>query len=273
MPELPEVQTIATTLKRELQGELFEAYHFYYPKLLEETSEYDFEALKNRKLIDVSRKGKYLIFEFESSYYWVVHLRMEGKFHLYEEPTKKSKHTHLVIETTNYYVHYLDVRKFSRMAITKDLDAYFTSKNLGPEPFEKGFNQSYLKKQLSHRSKAIKACLLDQNIVAGIGNIYADEILYACQLHPERPASSLGKKDYDCLIKHSREILAEAIEAGGTTIRSYTSALNVTGRFQIALKAYGRYGHRCYRCQEKMKKVKVAGRTSSFCPQCQKEMG
>lgn len=271
MPELPEVETIARTLKKSLQGKVFKDYKFYYPKLLEEDSDFDLSVLMNRELQDVFRRGKYLIFQFEGAYYWIVHLRMEGKFHLYEKKISKSKHTHLIIQIGETSLHYLDVRKFSRMAVTQDLELYFKKKKLGPEPFDDDFGITYLKDNLSHRRKAIKACLLDQNIVAGIGNIYADEILFACKLHPAMPAENLGENDYACLYEASRKILEQAIHAGGTTIRSYTSALNVSGRFQIDLKAYGRYDEPCYRCDTIMEKTKVAGRTSSFCPRCQKE--
>lgn len=271
MPELPEVETIARTLNKNLAGDYFEDYTFFYPKLLEKDSEFTLDSLLHRKLEKVFRRGKYLIFEFEDAYFWIVHLRMEGKFHLYDDPVEKSKHTHLIVRMSERQLHYLDVRKFSRMAVTQDLESYFKKKNLGPEPFDEAFNVDYLEKSLAHRSKAIKACLLDQEIVAGIGNIYADEILFECGLHPECPAQKLDREDYRCLQKTTQNVLSKAIEAGGTTIRSYTSALNVSGRFQLDLKAYGRYGQACYRCNEQMEKTKVAGRTSSFCPSCQKE--
>lgn len=270
MPELPEVETIVRTLERSLLNEQILHIEFLYPKLLETDSPYTLDDLHLAHFTSFSRRGKYLIFGFDNGLYWVVHLRMEGKFHLYEQERPADKHTHLILSGKRQYIHYLDVRKFSRMAVVSDLDAYFRKKDLGIEPFDKQLSSKFLKEKMGKSERAIKAMLLDQSIVTGIGNIYADEILFTTGIHPLRKGSKLKKKDYDALVKAIPDILNQAIAQGGTTIRSYTSALNVTGLFQVSLKAYGQYGQPCVQCGMKMEKMKVAGRTSVFCPKCQK---
>lgn len=270
MPELPEVETIVRTLEKSLMNERIQHLEFLYPKLLEEDSTYPLSVLKNKRFRSFSRRGKFLNFGFDDGYHLIVHLRMEGKFHLYNQETKPSKHTHLIIKTDKHWIHYLDVRKFSRMAVTQNPKQYFREKNLGLEPFDKNFNWIFLKDAMKKSRRNIKTMLLDQSIVAGIGNIYADEILFDTKIHPLRKGPSLTTRDYKKLTESIPKILSKAIEAGGTTIRSYTSALDVSGRFQISLKAYGQEGEPCVQCHHPMKRIKVAGRSTVFCKECQR---
>ena len=270
MPELPEVETIIGVLRDNLNDKSIESLSFYYPRLLEEDSEYSLDFLVRKTFTDFKRRGKYLIFELDSLYYWVVHLRMEGKYHLYREPISPSKHTHLIFKADDTYVHYLDTRKFSRMAITTDLEGYFETKKLGLEPFDERLDAKYLKEAFKNTNRNIKVCLLDQSIVAGIGNIYADEVLYATEIHPLTLAKKLNMKELEHLVDAIQRVLHRAIKAGGTTIRSYTSSLGVSGRFQISLDAYGKENQPCRRCGTLMSRIKVGGRSSVFCERCQK---
>ncbi len=270
MPELPEVETIVRTLEKSLLNEKIIGVEFLYPKLQEEDSEFDITDLLGKTFTSFDRRGKYLIFELDHEYYWIVHLRMEGKFHLYKKELPASKHTHLILQTNAHWIHYLDVRKFSRMALVKNKDEYFVKKNLGLEPFDSKMDWRYLKKEISKSSRSIKAILLDQSIVVGIGNIYADEILFETKIHPLKKGNELRNKDFKNLEVAIPKILNEAILQGGTTIRSYTSALDVTGRFQVALKAYGQEGKECANCNTIMTRIKVAGRSTVFCKRCQK---
>ena len=143
MPELPEVETIKNVLKHNLLNKTIESIDLTYAPLLEEDSDFKIDKLINQTFRDFKRRGKFLIFEFDGVF-WVVHLRMEGKFHLYDAPTKPTKHTHLTFKADNQYVHYLDTRKFSRMAVVSDLDAYLKSKNLGYEPWDKDLTAAFL---------------------------------------------------------------------------------------------------------------------------------
>lgn len=268
MPELPEVETIVRVLEKSLMGNRIKALDFRYKDLLELDSEYPLEVLLNKRFVGFDRRGKYLCFEFEDDFVWIVHLRMEGKFYLYDRAHRPTMHTHLVIETDQQWVHYLDMRKFSRMAITKNKDAYFIKKKLGPEPF--GVDPAYLYDKIHKSRRAIKNILLDQSVVVGIGNIYADEILFETQIHPLTLGVKITKKEVAALVIAIDRVLKSAILQGGTTIRSYTSSLNVTGRFQVRLNAYGQAGNPCTRCNATLERIVLGGRSTVFCPVCQK---
>lgn len=270
MPELPEVETVVRTLEMSLLGEEITSIDVHYPKLLEVDSKLPLEALQGMRFKRFHRRGKYLCFEMDSGYSWIVHLRMEGKFNLYQHPVEATKHTHLVFQTENHTVHYLDTRKFSRMALVENVEAYFVAKGLGLEPWDEMFTPDFLYKKLKGKSQAIKATLLDQSIVVGLGNIYADEVLFDTKIHPKTSSNKITLKQCKELVPTIQATLSRAIQAGGTTVRSYTSSLNVNGLFQINLKAYGRYGQPCLRCGTNLDKIKVAGRTSVFCTRCQR---
>lgn len=269
MPELPEVETIKRVLSHNLMNQTVRSIDLYYQPLLENES-YELRRLEQSQFVGFERRGKYLIFNFSNGLSWIVHLRMEGKFHLYDTYQPKSKHTHLILITEKTHVHYLDTRKFSRMAVVDDVDAYFEKRNLGLEPFDPKLNVAYLKRKLKNRTLAVKALLLDQTVITGIGNIYADEILYRTKLHPQSSVKRLKTEDLKHIILNTQAVLEKAIDEGGTTIRSYTSSLGVSGRFQVSLQAYGRFNQPCLRCGTFMEKVKVAQRTSVFCPTCQR---
>ena len=220
--------------------------------------------------LSYKRRGKYLLFELDNVCL-VAHLRMEGKFFIYSEETNPSKHDHLIISLNDgREVHYNDVRKFGRFEICPLSVDYKSFKDLGPEPLEDSFNVNYCESELRLKTKCIKSTLLDQMFVAGIGNIYADEILFRSRIHPLLPCFLLSKKEIRRLTKNTKLILSEAIKAGGSTIRSYTSSLGVTGLFQNSLSVYGRKGELCPRCSSKIKKIEVGGRGTHFCPNCQK---
>ncbi|WP_323611242.1 bifunctional DNA-formamidopyrimidine glycosylase/DNA-(apurinic or apyrimidinic site) lyase [Erysipelothrix enhydrae] len=270
MPELPEVETIIRTLEKSLKGKQIDSVNFIYPKLLEDQSDYPLESLVGSNFKAFHRRGKYLWFEMSNDLHWILHLRMEGKFHLYDYDKAPSKHTHCVINYDGGTIHYLDTRKFSRMAVVKDPLKYLETKNLGYEPFDSNLNGEYVYQKIHHSKRVMKSILLDQSIIAGIGNIYADEILFETQIHPLTTGSKITMKQCDLLVETTKIILRNAIKAGGTTVRSYTSSLNVSGRFQINLNAYGRAGDPCSRCGSIMKRIVVSGRSTVFCEKCQK---
>lgn len=271
MPELPEVETIIRTLEKSLLGDTILSVDLRYEPLLETTSPFTLDHLVGASFTEFKRKGKYLIFGFDNGLYWVVHLRMEGKYYLYNDLTPPTKHTHLLMTTNYRYIHYLDTRKFSRMAVVSDLDGYLASKNLGLEPFDEGFDGKYLASRAKRSTRAIKNILLDQSIISGLGNIYADEVLFDTAIHPLTKGTKLTYKHYEAIAQSSDKILTKAIAEGGTTIRSYTSSLGVTGLFQVSLKAYGQAGKPCSRCSTTLKRIIISGRSSVFCPECQKE--
>lgn len=269
MPELPEVQTVLDTLETKIKNRKIENIKILYKPIVE-CSERTFKhKLIGQHFRKFKRRGKYLLFEMDDITL-VSHLRMEGKYFILDEKTPLSKHDHVIFYLDNgKQLRYNDVRKFGRMELIEKDDDYRVFKQLGPEPFSKEFNLKYCKEYLKDKKVPIKQVLLDQSFVAGIGNIYADEILFAIKVNPKTIANKLDDDDMKNLIKQTRSILNKAIKAGGTTIRSYTSSLGVTGRFQLSLKVHTM--KKCPVCKGDIKKITVGGRGTYYCEKCQKE--
>ena len=193
---------------------------------------------------------------------------MEGKYYVQKKDEPFDKHTHVIFSLDDgRELRYHDTRKFGRMELVKRGD-YKDFRGLGPEPFDPEFDLTYCKGYLSGKRLPIKAVLLEQSFVAGIGNIYADEILFKTGIDPRTQASKLLDEDIEKLIIYTKKILNKAIDEGGTTIRSYTSSLGVTGRFQNELAVHTQKV--CPLCGGEIKKIKVQGRGTYFCPVCQK---
>ncbi len=269
MPELAEVQTVVDTLKGLIKDKCIRDIDIYYPRIIEG----DIESFKKRLIGQhfrrFLRRGKYLLFEMDDVTL-VSHLRMEGKYFFEKGDAPNTRHTHVVFYFTDgTKLAYNDTRKFGRMELIAKRENYDDFKNLGPEPFSDHFNVDYICHYLADEKKAIKTVLLDQHFVAGIGNIYADEILFAIKVNPLMPAMFLDIKTIERLIEETRRILNAAIKAGGTTIRSYTSSLGVTGRFQLSLRAHQKEGEPCPDCETLIVKTKVGGRGTYYCPHCQ----
>jgi len=228
--------------------------------------------LKKQKIIDITRRGKWLVFEL-NDYYLLSHLRMEGKYFLKKSSDIITKHEHVVFEfDDDSELRYQDTRKFGRMyLLDKDkLNELKIIKELGLEPWDKKLDSDYLKSKYSKKKLPIKTVVLDQSIITGIGNIYADEILFMSKLSPLKQSSLLTKEELDLIIINTRIVLEKAIKEGGTTIRSYTSEEGITGRFQNSLLVHCREGESCYVCGSKIKKIKVGGRGTYYCSICQK---
>ena len=268
MPELPEVQTVLDTLRLKIQGLKILKIDVLYAPIIEGDLRRFKKKLINQTFNDFKRRGKYLLFEMDDCTL-VSHLRMEGKYFIVDDKTPISKHDHIIFHLSNkQQLRYNDVRKFGRMSIIDKDDEYLDFNNLGVEPFSKQFNVRYCLDYTKDKKIAIKQLLLDQHFIAGIGNIYADEILYAIGIHPSSLANKLSNDDYSNLVKETRRILKKAIKAGGTTIRSYTSSLGVTGRFQMNLKVHTM--KKCPKCHSDIVKTRVATRGTYYCPKCQK---
>lgn len=268
MPELPEVQTVLDTLETKIKNRKIIDIDVRYKPIINCSISRFKKELIGQHFRKFKRRGKYLLFEMDKITF-VSHLRMEGKYFILDDKTPKSKHDHVIFYLDNgKQLRYNDVRKFGRMElISKDKD-YRIFKDLGPEPFSKDFNLKYCKEYLKNKSTPIKQVLLSQKFVAGIGNIYADEILYAIKVNPKLPAKKLTDININDLIKNTKRILNNAIKAGGTTIRSYTSSLGVTGRFQQ--KLYVHTKEKCKICNSDIKKIVVGGRGTYYCPKCQR---
>lgn len=272
MPELPEVEAVRTGLEQLVVNKTIESVSVMWPKIIETTDIEKFKlALIGESIEAILRRGKFLIIRL-THFDLISHLRMEGKYEFHQADDPLMKHTHVVFHFNDgTELRYLDVRKFGRMALIDKHQAeeYRGIKKLGPEPVLPDFNLTVFEEQLGRRVKAIKPLLLDQHLVTGLGNIYVDEALYQARIHPEQPANTLTKDEIEVLHGAIIEVLARAVAAGGTTIRTYKNALGEAGKFQVALKVYGQTGQACDRCQTPIKKIKVAQRGTHFCPKCQ----
>ncbi len=271
MPELPEVETVVRTLERNLKGQTIRDVNVIYPRILDNCDKENFvKKLVGQKFTDFSRRGKFLIFTL-TDYILIAHLRMEGKFYIYTNEVEINKHTHVIFSLDDCFVHYNDVRKFGRFYLYKKDEKLEAISKLGYEPFDDNLTSDKLKVICRNNNTAIKTQLLDQSMIAGIGNIYADEIDYLADINPERKAKFISEDKWDVIISATKSTLAKAIQAGGTTIRSYTSSLGVTGLFQLSLNVHTREDEPCNKCGSIIKRIKLNGRSTYYCPNCQKK--
>ena len=274
MPELPEVETVKRTLEQLILGREIKDVTVHWTKIIKKPIETEqfIDALKGQKVEAIDRRGKFLIFYF-TDLAMVSHLRMEGKYGLFPKDEPVEKHTHVLFTFSDgTELRYKDVRKFGTMHLFKKGEEHqsLPLSKLGPEPLSADFNTAYLYEALQKKNRTIKAVLLDQELVVGVGNIYVDEALFRARIHPQTIASALTYEETDRLVEVIKETLAEAIEQGGSTIRSYINSQGQIGMFQQQLYVYGRNGEQCKECGTEIEKLKVAGRGTHICPSCQK---
>ena len=274
MPELPEVETVRRILIKNLIGKRITKVNVYYDGVLENVKKQVFcECLLNETFREINRMGKYLIFILDSKSL-IVHLRMEGKFYFKHPSEMLSPHEHVeLILNTDEVLRYHDTRKFGKFVLLNttnmaEIALYPSLAKLGEDANHiTDFYQVYEK--LSKYKGTLKAALLDQTIMAGIGNIYADEICFLTKFHPETKCNFLTIRDVKNIVDAAEYVLEAAIHQGGTTIRSYTSSLGVTGRFQQSLLVHSKEKEPCAVCGTKIVKTRVAGRGTYHCPVCQ----
>ncbi len=274
MPELPEVETIKRSLEESVTNTTVQKVDVYLPKIIKEPSATEFvELLRGKTITSISRRGKYLLIQLSGDLVMVVHFRMTGKF-IYCRPGEKiPKHTHLTIALDNEReLRYVDTRKFGRFHLVEGdhLGQISGLNSLGIEPLDERLTRDYLKKHLKFRRAKIKPLLLNQRLIAGIGNIYADEILHAARIHPERLACTLNARETANLYLSIKRIIREGIKYNGTSIRDYVDSNGRLGKFQNYLSVYNREGKQCAKCGSTITRKKIAGRSTYFCPSCQK---
>lgn len=265
MPELAEVYTVKEVLKKKILKRKIKKIDILYPKIIENDIKEFQNKLVGQSFIDIKQRAKYLVFETED-YFLISHLRMEGKYFVKDIKDSYEKHDHIIFILDDALLIYNDTRKFGRMKlINKDeYDAYFA--HIGPDA-NSDVKPEYLYNKIKDKKIPIKGLLLDQSIIAGLGNIYVDEVLYESKIAPESLGMNLSIEDCRNILKAAKEILSKAIKYKGTTIRSYTSSLGVIGGYQNYLKVHTKD---VCPCGNKITKVKVAGRTSYYCNKCQK---
>ena len=266
MPELPEVETVRRTLKNLIIGSKITHVTINYPKIITGDAGLFAGSLSQQRFCDIDRLGKYLIFILDETAF-ISHLRMEGKYIISGAGEPPSKHEHLGFHLEDgRRLGYHDVRKFGRMELVDKANYRHEPplNKLGPEPFEA--EREILHERLKRSRLPIKSLLLNQGILAGIGNIYANEICHQAHLDPRTPGRELAAEETDRLLSAARSILNAAIAEGGSSIHSFSSA-GISGRFQLKLKVHGQKN--CGSCHGVVEKITVGGRGTYFCPQCQ----
>jgi formamidopyrimidine-DNA glycosylase len=274
MPELPEVEVIRQGLAPRLVGRRFVRVLAGEKTLRRQSPLGELRRwLVGRQLEDLSRRGKYLVFTLEGGVTLLVHLGMTGHLLLgaAAKPIPPLEHIHLIFQLDNgLELIYQDVRRFGQVLVFPPGAAPEPLREVGREPFSREATPQWLADQARGRSRPIKNFLLDGRILAGIGNIYACEILFAAGLHPAAPAGSLSLPDWGRILKETRRILKEAIRRGGTTVANYLDSEGRAGLFQVRLLVYGKAGEPCRACGAPIARLVQAGRSSFFCPRCQK---
>jgi formamidopyrimidine-DNA glycosylase len=270
MPELPEVETIANGLNRRVAGDRIESVWLgSKPEPLKSPAAEISRVLEGALMERVRRVGKHIVFDLSSdksvgASQWIVHLGMTGRMLVATPETEIPKHTHLVAKlASGRELRFVDPRRFGRLEVQQNAFS-----GPGAEPLQIGADEFA---RLFHRSKApVKAALLNQNLLHGVGNIYADEALFRAHIRPRRRANTLTKAELRKLHAALRKVLEAAIAAGGSSISDYVDADGEAGFFQIQHRAYGREGKPCLTCKTPIKKIVVGGRGTHYCPKCQK---
>ena len=272
MPELPEVETVRRGLEKLILGKKITTIDIRYPKMIKTDLDQFQKELPGQLVKSMGRRGKYLLF-YLTDKVLISHLRMEGKYFYYPDQVPERKHAHVLIhfEDGGTLV-YEDVRKFGTMELLAPelLDAYFVSKKLGPEPTEQDFDLEIFRGALKKSKKPIKSHLLDQTLVAGLGNIYVDEVLWRAKVHPASPSQSLTRAEATAIHEQTIAVLGQAVEKGGSTIRTYTNAFGEDGTMQDFHQVYDKTGEACSRCGSIIEKIQLGGRGTHFCPKCQR---
>ncbi len=271
MPELPEVETVVRDLRPELVGRTITALNVGTQSLRKPWRKTDSPKIINTSIQNVLRRGKWIGITLNVPEVLLVHLGMTGQLTIASADLEMPNHTHFIFTLNDSReLRFRDVRRFGSISLLNNGEAWhaFLNAQLGPEPADLILKPFQVAVRSSGRT--IKAILLDQIIVAGIGNIYADEALFRAGLHPERRGAKVKLAECERLMHAIQEVIAEAIESRGSTIRDYIGGSGLRGGFQHALAVYGRTGEACVKCAMPIRMVRIGGRSSHFCPQCQK---
>ncbi|WP_027339350.1 DNA-formamidopyrimidine glycosylase [Halonatronum saccharophilum] len=271
MPELPEVQTVVDTLADLVLNKEIIDVEVKQEELIAKPSVKEFKSiLKGVKIDRVRRRGKYIVVELSNGYYLVTHLRMTGRFFYASKETKVDKYDYIFFKfKEGDELRLGSKRKFTKTYLVDDLTEAGSLTKIGPEPLADDFILDWFKKALAKRRGNIKALLLNQRFLAGLGNIYVDEALFLARVHPLRIANSLEDKEVKMLYKSIRQVLSEGIEHRGTTKWDYVDASGQGGSYQNYLRVYDRAGKKCPSCDATIERIKVGGRSTHFCPKCQ----
>lgn len=274
MPELPEVETYVRDLTPLLQGRTVKGVTILWPRIIAAPTPDGFmRHLIGQQFMTFGRRGKYMLLGLASGDTLIIHLRMTGRVLIYEQPLMPDKHTHVVLDLVDGgQIHYQDSRKFGRLWLVADPASVLYK--LGEEPLTANFGADYLAAKVAGRSASIKALLLDQTVVAGVGNIYADESLFLAGIHPARPGNTLRHPEVEKLYKAIQTVLTRAIaqhgsSLGRSSIQNYARPGGEIGGFQEEHKVFQRTGEPCVSCGGPIQRIVITQRSTHFCPVCQ----
>ena len=287
MPELPEVEVVKKSLESKVKNLIIKKVVIINERLRYQLKVSDFVKIQNKKIISIQRRSKYLLINLSQGYTILAHLGMTGKFFIINEKNIKfktsfyyklkkndTKHDHIIFFLNKKVrLIYNDVRKFGFIKIIKSSSICKNShlKNLGPEPLSRSFNISYFNNYILGKKNQIKDLLMNQKFVAGLGNIYCNELLFLSHIKPTRLVKNLKIKEKLKLLKNTKRILLKSIKNGGASIKNFSSTDGINGKFQEMFSVYGRERYRCKQknCSGVIKKTYISKRSSFFCPMCQ----
>ena len=274
MPELPEVEVIKCGLQRHLPGRKVLKIVAGNKKLRQPIPRKNLKKfIQGARIQSVDRRAKFLLITMDNGAILIIHLGMTGRLGIFPADSPRAKHDHLRLQLDNgMQLRFNDIRRFGSVQLIppgKGLANTMLS-NIGPEPFRQEFNPFYLRQLAAGKNRPIKNFLMDSRVVAGIGNIYACEILFHAGLNPGRKISTLSINEWERIVAGTHHVLMQAIESGGTTISDFVNASGKSGYFQLELQTYGRQGKSCNACSTPITRKTMAGRSTFFCPECQK---
>ena len=269
MPELPEVQTVVNHLRPQIKNEkIISCEILWHKTLYSKNQSFLLNTIKQKEIIDVTRLGKYIIIKLNQNYI-AFHLRMTGYLNV-DNKLSLNKYVRCYFKLSkNKFLIYEDIRKFGGFYYIKNLN--LINKKLGIEPLSNSFNEKWFKNKIKNRKRMIKGLLLDQSYVAGLGNIYIDEVLWHSKIHPERLSNTLSSLDIKQLVKNIKDVLTKSINFHGTTIINFKFDSMKTGNYRNELRAYGKENEECSRCSNIISKFKICGRGTYVCTHCQKK--
>lgn len=288
MPELPEVETVRMQLRRKVAGKMIDSVEVFHSKSVahDETIE---DVLRGKQIADIDRIGKLMIFSFvdEADIFLLAHLKMTGQFfyvdnhgdvigggHSMSESDGRDfphRHSRVAFHFTDHTsLYFNDMRKFGYVKLATANEVAIARGRFGPEPIHPEFNSTEIISKLKRRKTPIKAALLDQSLMAGLGNIYVDEALWRAKVRPTRRADKVTKAEAALLCKAAGDVMNESISVGGTTFQHFKDTGGENGNFTDYLKVFGQQGKLCSRCGDTIKKIRCAGRGTHYCPGCQK---
>ena len=272
MPEMPEVETIKRDLEKRVKGKKIDRVIIKNKKSVKLPAPTEFiRRMEGKVFIRVERRGKFLLLGLDSEDSLVIHLKLTGRL-IYSKKGEELDYTRVVFVFQDHtQLSFTDVRGFGGIWLIPDRDFQRipTLDNLGPEPLEESFTVAKFRELLKGKRGKIKSLLMDQEFIAGVGNIYSQEALFLSQIHPERSPSSLAEEEIEKLYKNLRQILKEAISYRGSSVDAYVDLEGKKGNFESQLKVYGREGKACSKCGATIKRIDISGRGTYFCPNCQ----